>query len=360
MKQALLGLLVSPCCCAGLALEAYAGDAAELSEGLLTCEACSASYPVIGGIPRLLPLHMHQLLRTRYPAFFASFGGGRQSSYLSWGTIPQEAVAGDQTKTVERFGFEWTEFSQYDSDNFLTLISPLDPTWFESKIGLDLGCGAGRHAQQAARYGAEVIAVDISWSIEAAYARNRGNPKVHIIQADLFTLPFNDHTFDFVYSLGVLHHTPDPPAAFSRAVRVVRPGGVVVVWVYTNKRRFLILTLSCLRRITTRLPNRALKWLARAFALVDYYCLVQPYRLLARNGHLQQILQPVVPWRIQEYAKHSFGVSNADWFDRLSYPYVHYYSDQEIEVWYRRNGLENIRVTPTGPNASTGYGVVTG
>ena len=92
--------------------------------------------------------------------------------------------------------------------------------------------GSGRHAYFAATYGArEVVALDLSDAVEAARATCRALDNVHVVQGDLLRPPFRTGQdgggFDLVYSIGVLHHLPDPvkrfrepaPAASGREAR---------------------------------------------------------------------------------------------------------------------------------------------
>src|SRR5208337_3717658 len=69
-------------------------------------------------------------------------------------------------------------------------------------------CGMGRFADVATRWGAHVVGIDLSLAAEVA-ARNLAGRKATILQADVFHLPFVPESFDFIYSIGVLHHTPD-------------------------------------------------------------------------------------------------------------------------------------------------------
>ena len=95
---------------------------------------------------------------------------------------------------------------------------------YRGRLVLDAGVGAGRFAEVVANKGGEVVGVDLSRAIDAAYENIGRRPNVHLVQADIMAMPFRDGTFDLAYSVGVLHHTPDPERAFGR-VAAVRPQG---------------------------------------------------------------------------------------------------------------------------------------
>jgi ubiquinone/menaquinone biosynthesis C-methylase UbiE len=107
--------------------------------------------------------------------------------------------------------------------------------WHGKKI-LEVGCGCGTDLMQFARAGAEVHAVDLS-PHSAEIARRRLNLygfKGEIKEADAEHLPFPDNYFDLVYSWGVIHHTPDTPAAVREIFRVLKPGGKARVMIYNR------------------------------------------------------------------------------------------------------------------------------
>ena len=106
---------------------------------------------------------------------------------------------------------------------------------------LDMGCGAGRHAFEMYRRGADVIALDqdadelatvSEWF--AAMREEGGLPagaEADVKQGDALNLPFPDGEFDRVVAAEVLEHIPDDEAAITELVRVLRPGGTIAVTV---------------------------------------------------------------------------------------------------------------------------------
>ena len=356
MNERLVAWLRCPDCRGRLSLQPFAytakGAGAEIAEGALRC-ACGGWFPIIGGVPRLLPRALWDRLPKTYPAFFKRYAGdrGRSSAPVVNGSGPADPAT--QARIMESFGFEWNTFSGYDSPNFERWIAPLVPEAFRGKLVLDAGCGAGRHAIRAASYGAEVVAMDLSPAVDAAYRNARG---VHVVQGDIFHPPLAGGIFDIVYSLGVLHHTPDPPSAFRSLVPLLAPDGTMAVMLYAAGRPIALGVLAAVRALTTRLPLRvvqALSWLA---AVVDTAGPIALARGLAALGVSPAALARLLPEHPRLYARETFATCYTDWLDRLSYPHVHYYRRQDVIRWFAGAGLEATAVTALGTYGWVGIG----
>ncbi len=330
MWTTLVEILRCPICSQALRPEVPIPDGDELDEGELACPG-GHRYPVVRGIPRLL---------------------------LPGGHDPEDFAA-LQERTRRSFGYQWTTFHamvEAFREGFLTYIHPLGPEFFPGKLGLDAGCGFGRHVYYAADFGAAVVGVDFSEAIEAARANTAGRKGVHLVQGDIYRLPFAEGTFDFAYSLGVLHHLPDPERGFRALVPLVKPGGAIFVWVYSTARPVVNALLETVRAATRRLPHRALHTLSLAAAGVDWGGFIGPYRLARRLPGAAALAERVAPARIKLYAQYPFQVSVADWFDRLAAPRRHYYGPDDLAGWAARADLADARITPTGKYGWRLYG----
>jgi 2-polyprenyl-3-methyl-5-hydroxy-6-metoxy-1,4-benzoquinol methylase len=110
---------------------------------------------------------------------------------------------------------------------------------------LEVGCGMGCMAMNWAQQGASISAVDLN-PVSVAQTRRRFELfglDGDIREADGEHLPFADGTFDYVYSWGVLHHTPGTRQAISELHRVLKPGGQAGVMLYNRQSllyRFLV------------------------------------------------------------------------------------------------------------------------
>jgi len=264
-----------------------------------------------------------------------------------------------RAKTRRSFGYQWTEFGEMTDqfhDDFLNYIHPVQPAFFVGKSGLDAGCGFGRHMYHAARFGARMVGLDFSRAIERAREVNRDLPTVRLVQGDILRPPFAPGSFDFVYSLGVLHHTVDPERGFGALRQLVKPGGVIFVWVYSKSRTWTNSALEAAGCVTARLPLTVTRGLSLAGAVVDTVGFIWPYRIARRivGPRADTLALP----RIRVYERYPFQVCYADWFDRLSAPIRFYYDRKDLEGWAERAGLVNVSISQTGLYGWRLYGEV--
>ena len=145
-----------------------------------------------------------------------------------------------ESQTGDLFGSLWSSLNddQYrDSVDLFTkraMANQFDLDWLKGKVCLDAGCGSGRYSVALALHGvASVTAVDISDSgLKEASRRAKDFPQISFQQASVLDLPFEDATFDFVWSAGVIHHTLDFDRSLSELIRVLRPGGKLFLLIY--------------------------------------------------------------------------------------------------------------------------------
>jgi SAM-dependent methyltransferase len=223
----LLSILACPECRGGLSLMQIKSTGDGVSRGRLDCAPCGRWYPIERGIPRFVVGH---------PAD-ASFG-------YQWNVFRQEQLDSSNGTAISarRFHAEtgWT-------------ASDLDGAWV-----LDIGCGAGRFLEIAAQYSCEAVGVDVSNAIDAAALTLKGRPNAHLVQADVYRLPFRPGTFDACYCIGVAQHTPDPQRALAALPRLLKPGGRLAVTVYERKPWTRLNGKYLLRPFTRRLSKTAL------------------------------------------------------------------------------------------------------
>lgn len=259
-----------------------------------------------------------------------------------------QAEAALKSETAESFGYEWDAFGGPRPEwrrNFVDYMQPHPLSFFEGKSVLDVGTGSGRHAGEAARQGARVVAVDLGDAIDVA--RRNVPPEVMTVQADAEALPFAPASFDFVMSIGVLHHLPDTGRALRALVPFAKPGGRVHVYLYwwptRRSHRLILRGVSMARRLTTQMPHRLLHAACYPLAALLFIAVVLPYRLLRRFPRLEPIAD-ALPLKI--YADYPFGVLVNDQFDRFSAPIERRFTREQAERLMVDAGLEDVRVLP--------------
>jgi len=102
---------------------------------------------------------------------------------------------------------------------------------------LEIGCGLGTMAMNWAQHGARVTAVDLNPVAVRQTARRFGLLGLdgRMVQTDGGALPCPNEVFDYVFSWGVLHHSPDLGRSISELFRVLRPGGEFGVMLYNRR-----------------------------------------------------------------------------------------------------------------------------
>jgi SAM-dependent methyltransferase len=296
----------------------------------LTCEQCPESFPIIDDIPRLLLPPLREALLENGSAV---------------------GIDEYQVNTARSFGFEWTRFPEMYKEwqqSFLNYMQPHGPEFFRGKKVLDAGCGNGRFAYYASKYGAEVWAIDLGPAVEVARRNTEKLGNVRVVQADLHNPPFALESFDFIYSIGVLHHLPDPESAFRILLKYLKPGGEIQIYLYWKPegqpiKRGLLALVGMGRQVTRRLPHSLVHKLAFPAAVAAYVFFVWPYRILKRIPALGDFAEK---FPMKQYASFPFRVCVNDQLDRFSAPLENRYTRQEVTDWLNRAGLEAINTQP--------------
>jgi SAM-dependent methyltransferase len=297
VKTAALDVFVCPACQGGLDLRVRIRSAAEVLEGRLICGACSGTYAVTGGVPRFVS----------DPRYAGSFG----CQWRWFRTVQLDSMSGARR-----------------SDEMLRATTGWSDDTYRGRRLLDAGVGAGRFAERAAEKGAEVFGIDLTPAVDAAYRNIGRRANVHLAQADIFALPFRRETFDLAYSIGVLHHTPDPQSAFAAVAPAVRPGGQFAVYVYSRYGPWHRAS-DALRLVTTRLPLRVM-WALSAAAVPLYYVYRAP--VVGRLARLAMPISLEPDWRWRWLDTFDWYTPKYQW--KFLYP--------EVFRWFRDNGFGDV------------------
>jgi 2-polyprenyl-3-methyl-5-hydroxy-6-metoxy-1,4-benzoquinol methylase len=232
--------------------------------------------------------------------------------------------------SVESFGFQWTTFEVRDAAEDAQVFvekTGLPLSELQGKLVMDAGCGGGRYARLAAEHGAEVVAMDLSAAVRQARASTRHLPNVTVVQGNLLNPPLAPGSFDIVYSIGVLHHTPDTHAAFRAIARLVKPGGHLAVWLYRRNTWPQEIINTAGRTLTTRMPRPALLLMARAGAIAGSVPLLK---------HLNKVIN---------FSAHPrWETRVCDTFDWWAPRYQFHHTEQELVRWFQETGFESVRL----------------
>ena len=305
-------------------------DALLLDGDELVCPGCRRRWEIRDGVPRLVPPDLVE----------------------------------QQRRTAAAFGFEWQHFAEQHAEyeeQFLDWLHPIGPDFFRGKRVLDAGCGTGRHSYYAANYGAsEVVGLDLSEAVETARRVLEPLENAAVVQGDLLRPPFRTAAegggFDLVYSIGVLHHLPDPQSGFRSLLRFVRPGGTIAVWVYGHENNgFVRNVVEPMRRVSTKVPPPFLRSAAWPLGAAFHGVAKGVYRPLAgtavgRTLPLNEYMASV--------ADFSFRQNYSIVFDQLVAPTASYIRESEIRSWFEDGGLEDVVISQRHGNSWRGQGRV--
>lgn len=329
-----------PDCASPLQLDVLLESGDDVREGALRC-ACGRTFPVIAGVPRLLPAAVEATLAADHEDFFA-----RHPELLPSVAPLRRSVS---SRTLRAFGDEWERFPGlhpvHEKIFRWYFEGPEEVRWKDLRV-LDAGCGMGRWLHFARRRGASVVGMDVSPAIDVAAAREgRGD----FVQADLRRPPLTAGTFDLVYCLGVLHHLEDPVAGLRVLAELVRPQGQVRFYVYRTiedehwTKRALLQGVTLLRRLTTRLPYPIVSVAAGIIATLATVLTLLPRRLLRRYPWGDRITRglPLV-----QYVDVPFRMLVAEQFDRLVAPLEGRFRREDVEKWVHDAKLDLVAVLP--------------
>lgn len=253
-------------------------------------------------------------------------------------------------KTVESFGKEWNTFHGFTDKE----IIDLGDSYFDIVTNemlhtghqvLEVGCGSGRFIKYLAGRAGFITGIDPSEAVFAASELIGKNPRVRLVRTSASALPFDDESFDFVYSIGVLHHIPDTAGAMKDCVRKLKKGGYFLTYIYYNldNRGFffrgIFKIVQGLRNIISRLPAGLKKFTCDLMAVFVYMPFVLFCRLLKLAG-VKESIRNKVP--LQFYESRSFYVIKNDSLDRFGTPLEQRFSRTAIKKMMEGAGLTDI------------------
>ena len=257
---------------------------------------------------------------------------------------------------VRDFGLEWMKFKDYSDKDIrsfaIMYFDILDDTIInKNTYALDIGCGTGRWTKYLSDRIGFIEAIDPSSAVVAADHLLRDVDNVRISKASVETIPFDDETFDFVMSIGVLHHIPDTQKAMIDCVKKVKRGGFFYVYLYHNldgAGRLTKMIFRCsetLRNYVSKLPPMTKKFACNFLAVTTYLPFVFAGKLLRFFG-LDGIAKRLP---LSDYQNKSFFIIRNDALDKYGTTLEQRFSRDEVITLMRNSGLGDIVVSPSSP-----------
>jgi SAM-dependent methyltransferase len=244
-------------------------------------------------------------------------------------------------RSIADFGEQWTHYRDnpgyYGSlALFADLVEPLlAADQFRGATVADIGSGTGRIVRMLSDAGAaHIYAVEPSAAMEVLKTNTRdlgARVSYQHVPGDQFIV---EQPLDFVVSMGVLHHIPDPKPVVARMRAALRPGGQAIVWLYGREGNGVYLAVAePLRKITTRLPHRALVLLCRlldvpmsAYLAACRYCRLPLWRYM--RNHLGRLTPEIRRLTI---------------YDQLNPRWAKYYTREEAIALLANSGFVDVR-----------------
>lgn len=274
--------------------------------------------------------------------------------------IPRFNEAEVSVNYTKSFGFQWNKwpFVQFEDNNFGRPMQGHTRRMFETitetnlhdfiqeQVFCDFGCGSGRFIDLVAGSKNLVIGLDASSAIDAAASRFSENSRVLLCQADVISTPLRTGVIDYVYSIGVLHHTPNPSIGVKEMARVLKHGGSMAVSVYGKNGYYDDDFVRLYRKIFNSLPQL----LSQKFATFYSYFVVTLTRPVYKVSILRRLLRPLLMY-FPHIQLPDFKWSILDTVDSVTPSYQVGISPYEMYSFMKNAGMRKMRPVNWGGTA---------
>ena len=283
------------------------------------------------------------------------------NSVISFKTIKVDSFINDvevnsDSLTIESFGDEWEKFNSFSEKE----IGNAGHQYFDivkksilnkDAVVLDAGCGSGRWSRYIAPKVHQIEAIDPSKSIFYAKNNNIDIKNIRFTHAGIQNIPFENESFDFIFSLGVLHHIPNTEEALSELFKKLKNGGSILLYLYyslDNKNRFynlLFKPINFLRILISKSP-KIIKFLICDFIAVFIYIPLKFTSSLLKFFFKNDFYKNVP---LYYYHDKSFNIIRNDSLDRFGTPLEKRFSKNEINQMLIKVGAKDIVFSDNEP-----------
>jgi len=260
--------------------------------------------------------------------------------------VPSSVLSLTQS-TVDQFGASWQihdHLAAYQEKQLLDWIAPLAASDFAGKDVLEAGCGKGRHSRLLERFGPRYLfSVDLSDAVLLAAHNTKDHDNVFCLRGDLLGIPLADASMDRVLCIGVLHHLEDPQVGLKELWRVLKPGGMLGLWVYGREGNGWIVHLvdPVRRHITSRIPTRWLRPVLWPLSALLFLLLKAIYGPLTARGRRRIAFLPYSAY-LGYISKFPFREIEHIVLDHLCPPIAFYLSKATLESWLGALGASSV------------------
>ncbi|MBF0216316.1 MAG: class I SAM-dependent methyltransferase [Candidatus Omnitrophica bacterium] len=304
-----------------------------------TLSSSKKVYPVISGIPRFVDKPFYEKLNVRNGETQTAGSFGNKWREKRFGELKSADISGLRQQMIAVLGCHSE--------------SGMRKVFKKVRRTLNAGCGVA-WSEQYVNYCPETErhCFDVSLSVEAAYKATKGLGNVIIAQASIFEIPYPDNFFDIVYSIGVVHHTPDPERAFYCLADKVKPGGILGIYIYNVKPFMREILDENLRKLTTKMSygecmkySRDLAKLGKALRKIKKPLMIHDdlSSLGIKKGEYSVhgfIYDHIVKcWYNDANGEEYSALINQDWYHPT---YASHHTKKEIEGWFKKARMKKI------------------
>ncbi len=361
MKNWLWEILRCPLCGDKLDITKFDSSDAEIFEGIISCQ-CNKWYPIINGIPRMLwgeHRGSYAEFLSRHKKVASKFLESEEYQQITtvkqvqdtfstiWDKFPSFGI-NDKDKQIFYDNWMVQKLGLNSTDELYSFIS-------QKKTILEVGIGSGQKLKMMAEHTkGKVVGIDLTSSVEHAFKNTGEMSNTAIVQADLFKLPFEKGTFDFIISDGVLHHTPDTKQAFLSIVPFLAIDGEIAIRVYNKPRPIREFCDDFIRSQTTKM-SEAECWefcekmaklgesLAKAGCQIVIPVDIELLGLRKGKYDLQRFLYYNVLkcFHNEAFTFEENTLVNFDWYRPID---AHRHTEEEVRQWFIEAGLTDIKI----------------
>jgi SAM-dependent methyltransferase len=323
MYKKFLRLLVCPECGQNLKLLSSRPIQGNWIEtGSLICKG-KHQYPVVRGIPRFVTNE----------SYAESFG----REWQLWPVVQFESA----NRKSEMTGY---------TDKYFSEMTTFHRSEIENKTIVEFGCGPGRFLEILLHKGATVIGLEMSRAVDEAVKSLGRNPHLFLVQGDLLKPVFKDNVFSHGYTIGVLHHTPNPELGLLRLAKAVKKGGKVICSVYSKFGFYNYPSLRIVRTIyhfiNSHISKKMAFWWALGFSQFSADILYPPIHALGKIPLIGKYLNyGVVKYFFMVILVKSRNWRLLDGFDAITPQIASTHTPQEVVHWYKKANLEKVTST---------------